>query len=452
MTNESGLAAPVSQKERIALLDSLRGFAILGILLMNIPWFAFSRNIVSSPNLIDFNGPNYYTWYVVEWLLEGTQRALFSALFGAGILLFINRLSQRARGLMAAEYFFRRNLWLLVFGLFNAYVLLWPGDILFHYAILGMMLFAFRRLKPKFLLAAAFACLLCQTLRENADFYRDKALIRQGEIIAQLDTTKTKLSSMQKQTLQEFEEFKKNNSVESKKKNMERITDRMQGSYGSLYRQQSEFAFRMETTGMFYLAFFDVILFMFVGMAFYKNGILLGHAPAKTYWLLFVFGLGAGLVLSYFRLQPLLHYNFDNYNYTKNTWFQFYGISRVLRGLGIFGGIMLLHKSRPFKWLFELMRPVGQMAFTNYLAQSVLCGLFFYGVGFGYFGKLEYHQMYYVVMAVWVIEIAWSHLWLRYFRFGPMEWLWRSLTYWKKQPLRKEMKEEMILQPVMIEP
>jgi uncharacterized protein len=444
-------AAPVSQKERIVILDSLRGIAILGILLMNIPWFAFSRNIVSSPNLTDFTGANYYTWYGVEWVLEGTQRALFSALFGAGILLFINRLSQRAKGLMPAEYFFRRNLWLLVFGLFNAYVLLWPGDILFHYAILGMMLFAFRRLKPKYLLVAAFICLLLQTLRENADFYRDKALIHQGEMIARVDTSQTKLSPPQKENFQEYQEFKKNNTIEAKKKNMERISQRMQGSYSSVYRQQSEFAFRMETTGMFYLAFFDVLLFMFVGMAFYKNGLLLGRAPATTYWVLFVIGLGTGLVLSYLRLQPLLKYNFDNYAYTKNVWFQFYGISRVFRALGVFGAIMLLYKSGAFKWLFSLMRPVGQMAFTNYLSQSVLCGLFFYGIGFGYFGKLQYHQMYYVVIVVWVIEIVWSHIWLRYFQFGPMEWLWRSLTYWKKQPLKKEKKTEAALETLMVE-
>jgi uncharacterized protein len=298
---------------------------------------------------------------------------------------------------------------------------------------------------------AAFICLLFQTLRENANFYRDKALIHQGEMIAQLDTTKTKLTPLQNETLQEFREFKKNNSVESKKRNMDRVAERMRGSYGSVYRQQSEFAFRMETTGMFYLAFFDVLLFMFIGMAFYKNGILLGQAHAVTYWFLFLIGLGAGLLLSYFRLQPLLKYDFDNYAYTKNVWFQFYGISRVFRALGVFGGIMLVYKSGLFNWFFALMRPVGQMAFTNYLAQSVLCGLFFYGIGFGYFGKIQYYQMYYVVVGVWVIEIAWSHLWLRHFQFGPMEWLWRSLTYWKKQPLKKATKTEVVPEVVIVE-
>jgi len=105
--------------------------------------------------------------------------------------------------------------------------------------------------------------------------------------------------------------------------------------------------------------------------------------------------------------------------------------------LVFFGLIMLLYKSGWFKWLFNLMRPVGQMAFTNYLMQSILCGIFFYGIGFGYFGQLERYQIYFVVAGIWIIEIVWSHIWLHYFLFGPFEWLWRSLTYFKKQPMKK---------------
>jgi uncharacterized membrane protein YeiB len=87
--------------------------------------------------------------------------------------------------------------------------------------------------------------------------------------------------------------------------------------------------------------------------------------------------------------------------------------------------------------LFAMMRPVGQMAFTNYLMQSFLCGMIFYGVGFGLFNKLQRYEIYYVVLAVWTFQIIFSHLWLRYFQFGPLEWVWRSLTYWKKQPVRR---------------
>ena len=150
-----------------------------------------------------------------------------------------------------------------------------------------------------------------------------------------------------------------------------------------------------------------------------------------------VIGLSVGLLLSWFRLQPLVTHQFNHFNYTRDVKFEFYELSRVFRSIGFFGLVMLLYKSGLFKWLFALMRPVGQMAFTNYLMQSITCGLFFYGIGLGYFGKLERYQIYFVVGAVWIIEILWSHIWLRYFRFGPFEWLWRSLTYWKKQPFIK---------------
>lgn len=129
-------------------------------------------------------------------------------------------------------------------------------------------------------------------------------------------------------------------------------------------------------------------------------------------------------------------------------------ISRTFRALGIFGLIMVLHKSGWFRWFFALMQPVGQMAFTNYLLQSMICGLIFYGVGFGLFGKRQRYELYYVVAGVWLFQIIVSNLWLRSFRFGPMEWLWRSLTYWKLQPFRKRkteiLEEELSIQKISI--
>ena len=139
-----------------------------------------------------------------------------------------------------------------------------------------------------------------------------------------------------------------------------------------------------------------------------------------------VIGLGVGLTLSYFRLQPMINSQFNWFEYTKKTLFELYGTSRAFRSIGVFGLIMLMYKSGWFKWLFALMRPVGQVAFTNYLMQSFLCGLFFYGAGFGMFGKLQRYEIYGVVLAVWAIEITWSHIWLKFFRFGPLEWCWRS--------------------------
>jgi uncharacterized protein len=439
------LAAPVHQAERIVILDSLRGIAILGILLMNIPGFALPSPAAYGDLIVmnEMGTINQKTWFIIDWIFEGSQRALFSMLFGAGIILFITRQEVRTAGLWPTDYFFRRQLWLLVFGLFNAFVLLWFWDILFQYACCGMILFTFRKMKPKHLLIAAGICMLLMTVRENADFYRDKARIHKGELIAKIDTLKTKLTDQQKSDLGAMTGFKEKASPESRKKEMESSLKKVRGDYTGFYEYQSERSFFMETQ-FFYNAIWDLLLFMFIGMAFYKNGILTGKASVRTYLLLCIAGLGIGLVLSWFRLQPLIDHQFNKFDYTKAVSFEYYEISRTFRAIGIFGLIMLMYKSGWFKWFFALMRPVGQMAFTNYLMQSLLVGLFFYGIGFGYFGKLQRHEIYYVVATTWALQIIWSHIWLRFFRFGPLEWAWRSLTYWKKQPMKKSNTKEVL--------
>ena len=408
--------------------------------MMNIPGFGLPAPVTYGDlSVLNETGINFKTWYFIEWFLEGSQRGLFSMLFGASTILFISRLEKRTDGLWPADYFFRRQLWLLVFGLINAFVLLWFWDILFHYACCGMILFAFRRLSPKALIIAAGICLLLQTARDNVNFYRDKKIISRGEMVAKIDTTQTKLTVVQKEQLEAFTGFKEKTTAEGKKKEMEKSLSKVLGDYGSFYEYQSERSFRSEVFYLYY-GLWDILIFMMLGMAFYKSGVLLGNAPSKTYWLLFIIGLGGGLVLSWFRLKPMVDYSFNYYEITKNVKFEFYEISRTFRAIGIFGFIMLLFKSGWFKWLFALMRPVGQMAFTNYLMQSLLVGLFFYGIGFGYFGKLQRYEIYYIVAATWTLQIIYSHIWLRYFRFGPLEWAWRSLTYWKKQPIVREKK------------
>ena len=435
---QPGYAAPVDQSERITILDSLRGIAILGILLMNIPGFALPDPVLRDPSVLNEWGTrNFKTWYFIEWFMEGSQRALFSMLFGAGIVLFISRAEKKSQGLWPADYFFRRQLWLLVFGLFNAFILLWFWDILFNYACLGMIAFAFRRLPVKGLLFAAVICLVFQTARENVDTYRDRKKITKGEAIAKIDTTITKLSDHQKADLGAMTEMKEKFSDTGKKKKMEKSLKSVRGGYFDFYEYQSERSLRMELNYT-YLWAWDVLLFIFLGMALFKSGILMGQASTKLYLLLFIGGMGLGLFLSYFRLQPQIDHKFDMFAYLKKGYFEYYEISRAFRAIGIFGLIMLMYKSGWFKWFFALLRPVGQMAFTNYLAQSLFVGLFFYGVGFGMFGKLQRFEIYYVVAVVWLLQIIWSHIWLRFFRFGPLEWLWRSLTYWKKQPFLKE--------------
>jgi uncharacterized protein len=430
------VAAPVAPKDRIAILDSLRGFAILGILLMNIPGFGMTGNGFD-PFILNENSLNYNTWFFVQLIPDGTQRALFSMLFGAGIILFVRSAEKKVGGIAPADYFFRRQIWLFAFALIDIFVFLWIGDILLDYALYGMFLFTFRKLSPRSLLIAAGVCLLLMLGRENRDLYKDKSTITKGEAIEALKLPPEKLSLKQKDDLAAYTAFKERGTPAKRKERIERHTLLTGGSTASdLY----EFRTDRYMANMAHYTFFyawDVFLFMLLGMAFFKMGILTGTASTKIYWWMFIIGTVAGILLAYLQMQPFINAKGNVFEYTKNAKLEYYQLQRFLRSIGLFGLIMLIYKSGVFKWLFELMRPVGRMAFSNYLMQSIICGLFFYSVGFAMFGKLERHELYYVVGAVWIFQIIFSNIWLHYFQFGPFEWAWRSLTYWKKQPMRK---------------
>lgn len=429
--------APVLQKERIDIIDSLRGVAILGILLMNIPSFS----IAGDPFVRgEFGTLNYKVWFFVQWIPDGTQRALFSMLFGAGILLFLANKTKQDNPISAADYFFRRQLWLIVFGLFNIYILLWSGDILFDYGCYGLIMFVFRSWSPKGLLIAAGVCFLFMLARENRVLFLDKRTISRGEAIERIDTAITKLTPRQKELLSNMQDLKERSEPQKREKRMERRNRMMAGSYVDTYDFRTTHYLEniIEYT---YFGIWDVLLFMFIGMAFYKTGILMGKGSTTLYTIMCIGGLGLGLFLSYYYLRPFVDAKFNFYNYTKNATLSYYEAGRTLRTLGIFGSLMLLYKSGIFKWFFKwffkLFRPVGQMAFTNYLTQSIAGAIIFYGIGFGLYGQLERYQIYLVVFAIWTVQIIWSHIWLGYFRYGPFEWIWRQLTYWKRLPLKK---------------
>jgi uncharacterized protein len=430
------IAAPVQQSERISILDSLRGFAILGILLMNIPGFAIPLQ-GHDPSLLNETGLNYYLWYIVVLVPHGTQRALFSMLFGAGIILFINSRENKPGRLAPIEYFFRRQLWLMAFSVFDVWVLLWPGDILLDYALLGLMMVPFRNLPPKKLLIGALVCISLMTVRNNLDLYNQKKLIARGEAVALIDTNTTKLDAIQKSDLAAMLSFKNEETREAKLERREKAIQVVsEGSYERLAERRTR-AYTETLARYLYFELWDVLLFMFIGMAFFKMGILTGKAPVKVYALMCVIGMSLGFALMYNRLEHIIDSGYNDFIYAKLTSFELYEPGRLLRALGIFGFIMLLYKSGWFNWLFAIMRAPGQMAFTNYLAQSLICGILFYSVGFKLYGRLDRAEVYLTVLAIWIFQIIFSHIWLHYFRFGPFEWLWRSLTYWKRQPMMK---------------
>jgi uncharacterized protein len=142
-----------------------------------------------------------------------------------------------------------------------------------------------------------------------------------------------------------------------------------------------------------------------------------------------------GLSVNYWETSYQIEKEFtiEAQNLTSMT----YNLGRVFVTLGHVAVIMLFIKSGIQMILQRALAAVGQMAFTNYIMQTLICNFIFLGFGFSLFGRLERHELYYIVFSVWVFQLIVSPIWLHYFRFGPLEWLWRSLTYWQRQPFRR---------------
>ena len=432
------LAAPLNQKQRILLLDVLRGIALLGILFMNSmaqsqSHFFYDRLDLREP----LSNANFYAWAGEMFLFEGTMRGMFSILFGAGALLLLGRLIKTKKGLEPADIYYRRLLWLLLFGLLNAFVFLWPGDILYPYALCGLVLFPFRNLSVKAFLWIALAFLAIGTYRENSDLFHKKEIIAKGLAAESLQAKKAKLTDEQTKDLGAYTGFKEKNSKEGIAKEVKEEEKTMQSqNYLTIFRHLLPVNMMLEST-IFYKAYwYDIFVCFFLGMALFKSGYLLGKKRSGVYALVAILGIGGGIALNYYYLRLQYRLGFDAIQFTQQLKVSYYEIRRVLQTMGNLSLLILLYKMIPFRKILNVFAPVGQMAFTNYLAQSIITAIIF--LGFGLYGKLQRFEVYYIVGAIWVFQIVFSHIWLRYFRFGPFEWLWRSLTYWHKQPMKKQ--------------
>ena len=430
---------PVAAADRIKTVDLIRGFALLGILLMNIPGFGI--NWGSWPAIIDgpHNSKDFYVLAAIESFFDGTMRGLFSMLFGAGMILFTMNKQEVPGGPSVAEYYYRRLLWLLVFGMFNAFVLLWWGDILFYYALCGMLLFVFRKTNPKWLLVLGLLCMFITMFKSqwNWNEFRGKRKAYNEAVAAEKENKK--LTDEQQAAKTEWVEIEKRRTPDTANINPH-LRTMQAGSYGTIFMDMLPQNANNEIWWM-YDGLWDMLGMMFIGMALFGWGFFSNKRSASTYamWLLVGYGIGIPIGVLAFREGLLgqfanLGHFVDSYRVNHGL---LYDIRRILLSVGHASLLMLIFKSRIVPWLMKALANVGQMAFTNYLMQSIICTLFFYGYGLGYYGKLKFHEVYYVVLIVWIFQLIVSSIWLNYFRFGPFEWLWRSLTYWKKQPMKR---------------
>jgi uncharacterized protein len=403
------MSSPIT--DRIDSLDVLRGFAVLGILVMNIQTFAMPMAAYVNPTAWgSLSGINGVVWYLSHLLTDQKMMGLFSMLFGAGIILFTERAA--GHGKSAAAYHYRRNFWLLIFGAIHAY-LLWYGDVLFLYAVCAFMLYPLRNMKAK-------------------------KMVIVGIIFLSISSVVYLLSAVGVSTMPDDQIAA--DIMSSWSPSAEQLATEITAYQGNWTSQMSaRLPATMEMHGFvfFIWGIWRAAGMMLLGMALYKFGILSAKADEVVYWRLLASGVLIGLpVIAYG-----IHWNVRN-EWALDSLFigsQFNYWASVLVSVGWMAALVLIVKKGALTWLSTRLAAVGRMAFSNYIMHTIICGYIFYGHGLGLFSEVERSGQILIVIAIWILQLTISPIWLRHFRFGPLEWLWRSLTYWQAQPFNRSI-------------
>ena len=408
---------PVPASDRIETLDILRGFALLGILLVNMGAFSW---------------PNAYTLWqryfwdsradaAVDWLVrllaEGKFYPLFSFLFGLGAAIQMERAD--CRGAPFSGRYCRRLLVLLAIGITHA-LLIWDGDILVTYAVCGFLLLPFRKRQPKTVLIWSLVCLLIPAL----------LMILLWALLAGLSLVPHTGTIIEKWFDNPY------GSYEDQRETIEEIIRVFSsGSYGEILRERWRNVMNMWVVALFYVPEF-LGLFL-LGLYAGKRRIfrdIEGNKPLIRQVLLW--GMVIGLPLNFFNAICMAT-TLANQHFLWLLSYSFAGISGPALGLAYAAGLTMLLCSNQWHLWLRIIGPAGKMALSNYLFQSLVCTTIFYSHGFGLFGAVGPAMRLVPTVLIFVGQVAFSTWWLKRFQFGPMEWIWRSLTYGKRQPMRR---------------
>jgi len=399
--------APVTAAQRIHYLDELRGFALLGILIMNIQNFAMVMASYMNPTAQGLvTGLDRITYWYTHLFADMKMMSLFSMLFGAGMLLFIEKAKEKRGKSIGLHH--RRMFWLLVFGLIHAYFI-WRGDILVVYAIAGVIIYWFKNATPKWLITAGVVFfLLFAFFSYSVDLF--------WEVMPESD--KEEMVDM----------------FQPSQETIDAEVAAYTGSMAEIHQRRVKDAAQMHQSMIVYL--FRVLANMLFGMALFKWGIIKGEKSPQFYRRFMGIGFGVGFPLIIAGI--LLNFQNDwNTRFYFAYGFQFNYFGSIFVAFGYIGLIALWSKSEFLADLKRRLAAVGRMAFTNYILQSIICTFIFYGFGLSLFNEVDRFTQQLIVLGVWIVQLAISPWWLKRYRFGPLEWLWRTLTYWKRQPMKR---------------
>jgi uncharacterized protein len=401
--NERIISAPVQPHERIQVIDIIRGFALLGILIINMNFFS---NPIIYLNIMGENiSHNIWDKIIIgveKLLVEGKFYSMFSFLFGLGFMIFVERASKRVR--RPTLLFYRRVLILLVIGLIHAF-LIWSGDILVSYALLAFLLPIFHKRKPNTILIWALILLLLAVMIVGFSVY----LVN----VAGAENYKAYMTDFMKQI-----ELQVNNSLYAYG----------QGTYADIINQRIYDTLFMYENILF--TFFLIFPMFLLGVWAGKKQIFYNLEDniifIKKLWFgSLIIGISMSL-LKYFSelmIDP----------YLASKWDVISMVGRIFGdpGLCIFYMSSIILLCRNQTWLKRLspLAKAGRMALSNYLFQSIVATLIFYSFGLGLYGKIGPAVGLIITIVIFSTQLVLSKIWFNKFRYGPMEWLWRTLTY-----------------------
>ncbi len=377
MTTSPTSLTPLKALDRIQSLDVMRGIVLFGILLMNINGMALA-NAYEDPTISGgATGWNLYTWITTNMLFEGTMRALFSLLFGAGMFILLDRLEKRGAGIKAADIYFRRLMWLLLFGLIHAYLILWTGEILFSYALMGFLVYSFRNLAPKTLIIIALVLFCAGTLWNYADYKSDVKFMENLSMAEQFKTDGKELTKELEEATSKWEELQKERTPEA----IAEYNANMKKNYFGVVAFLAPINMHFEKYYLYRYDVWDILSMMLLGIAFFKLKILSAEKSYRFYGIMMRVGYAIGLSVNYYEVQMIMDNNFSLLSFSKSS--ITYDLGRVSVAMGHIGAIMLLCKLPILSWLKKALSAVGKMALTNYVMHSVFAMFIFTGAGFG---------------------------------------------------------------------
>jgi uncharacterized protein len=387
---------PIAEKERIHSIDVIRGFALLGIFLVNMS--SFHSPVLYLGSNIDLGSSEEWITSFIDIFAQASFYTLFSFLFGFGMIVFLDR--AKAKGHGYKRLFIRRLIILLLIGLTHAF-LIWHGDILITYALIGFVLLLFYGVKAKVLLTTGLSVLLIPAIFLSA-------LLLLVSFVYPEDAQLPKERALIEESIQNYK-------------------------YGSFLEATTQ-----RINDYFYVNNLESAIFLLVAIL---PLFLLGAYVAKERWFSDVNANKKAIQTMWFvSLIVAIPSKIIPYITTKNIGTEYIQDSIGGPALALFYGtsIVLLIEKQHWKTILKPFSYIGKLSLTNYLLQSIICTTIFYGYGLGFYGEITHFQGLLLTIGIYIAQIVISYYWLKRFYYGPIEWLWRSLTYGKLQPFRKE--------------